>query len=139
MARSFLLRVVHFRATHAYGLVSEDQAGNEARFGPLVHPHPHDFRVEVAVEGTPDPVTGFIMDLGALDALLEAQVVNPLDGAHLNEAVPSFREGRLQPSTEALALYLARTLDEALPPAVRLASIRVWESETLAGEVRLRS
>jgi 6-pyruvoyltetrahydropterin/6-carboxytetrahydropterin synthase len=137
MLRTSLVRIVHFRATHAYGLPGRSLADNTALFGELVRPHPHDFRVEVRVEGPADPETGFVVDLPALDALLHANVVEPLDGAHLNDAVPDFREGRVQPSTEALAAYLARALAGRIPPGARLASVRVWESETLAGEARL--
>lgn len=134
MPTASLIRAVTFSARHHYGRPDRSEEWNEARFGPQRTPHAHDYRVEVTVSGPLDPDTGFVTDLGHLDAALR-EVVEPLDGADLNEAVPEVREGTMQPSTEALALWLRGRLAPRVPAPARLRRIRVWESGRLAGEV----
>ena len=126
-----LHRVVRFRATHAYHRPDWTAAANAEAFGALRAPHSHDFRVEVVVTGTPDPVDGFLLYLPALDDLLERLILAPLDGQHLNDVVEVFRAGRLQPSTEALAQWLGERVGGALPPSLGLVRLTVWESDAL--------
>lgn len=124
-------RVFHFEATHAYGRTDWSLEANAKAFGELIHPHPHTFRVEVVVSGRPDPVDGFVVDLPALDHLLEEQLRKPLAGTHLNEAIAELRAGRLQPSTEMLVGWMADRLLQTLPPSLTLIRLTVWESESL--------
>jgi len=136
MSRASLLRVVRFRATHRYGVSTWSGEENAAAFGALSEVHEHAFRVELAVEGIPHPVTGFVIDLPALDRILLEEVIEPLDGSHLNDRIPEFREGLLQPSTEALARWIGDRVRARISPPTHLRRVRVWESEDLAGEVR---
>ncbi|TVP50018.1 MAG: 6-carboxytetrahydropterin synthase [Gemmatimonadales bacterium] len=136
MSRASLLRVVTFRATHRYGVSSWSEAENTAAFGGLMDIHEHTFRVEVVVEGIPHPVTGFVIDLPAMDRILLEEVLGPLDGSHLNDSVPEFREGLLQPTTEALARWIGDRIRARISPPIHLRRVRVWESDDLAGEVR---
>lgn len=136
MPTSLLLRTLHFRASHRYGLEAWSEEENRRHFGELVEPHAHDFEVEVVVAGTPDPATGFVVDLGALDRLLAREISAPLAGTLLNESVPPFRGGETQPSCEALAGWIGERLRTHLPAGVRLDRVRVREDATLAGEVR---
>ncbi len=129
-----LLRTVAFSARHHYGRSDRSPEWNRERFGDQRHPHGHDYRLEVKVEGTPDPETGFIVDLPRLDRLLDA-VVSPLDDRDLNQAIPEIRDGAMQPSTESLALWFWNRLAPKIPDGARLRRVRVWESDTLAGEV----
>ncbi len=131
-----LTRTVLFRASHRYGRSDWTDAANAEAFGELTVPHPHDYRVDVTVEGAPDPTSGFVVDLVALDRVLEARVRGPLHGRLLNEAVPEFRDGRIQPSCEALACWIAERIGPHVPPPAHLRAVRVAESEVLAAEVR---
>jgi 6-pyruvoyltetrahydropterin/6-carboxytetrahydropterin synthase len=135
-AECALIRVVAFHATHRYGLARWSREENQAVFGALTETHPHAFRVEVEVSGTPDPETGFLLDLVALDRLLEEEIHLPLHGSHLNDAIEAFSEGTLQPSTEALASWIGDRLLSKIPSPARLRAVRVWESESLAGVAR---
>ena len=62
-------------------------------FGEQVEPHAHDWRVEVHVAGPVDPLTGWCVDLGALDACL-ADATTGWDGgdirAHGGDVTTSF-------------------------------------------------
>ncbi|MCA9737403.1 MAG: 6-carboxytetrahydropterin synthase [Gemmatimonadota bacterium] len=131
-----LTRTVRFRAEHHYHRADWSSERNREAFGDTAVPHTHLFEVAVSVSGPVDPETGFLVDLGALDALLEREVRAPLAEQSLNEAVPSFRHGRLQPSTEALAQVLWERLDGSIPLPARLERVVVRESDSLESEVR---
>lgn len=133
MPTASLVRITTFSAHHHYERADRSDAWNEARFGAQRRSHLHDFRVEVTISGPLDPETGFVTDLVALDDLLR-DVVGPLDGENLNEVIPDVREGTMQPSTEGLALWLLDRLSPRIPEPARLRRVRVWESDSLAGE-----
>lgn len=104
-------------------------------FGDSMTPHGHNYSVEVTVRGEVDPETGFVVDLPALDRMLQEEVVGPLDQRDLNQAIAEVREGRMTPSTEALALWFWSRLRDRIPAPARLLRVRVSESDTLAAEV----
>lgn len=133
MPRMQLTRRVRFSAAHRYHRPEWSEERNRETFGPCANPHGHghDYLLEVTVEGEVDPITGFSVDLGALDALLQAQVVAPLDHQHLNFVVADFAEGGLIPTTENILLVIWNTLEVAFPgalPDARLVRLRLHEN-----------
>jgi len=76
--------------------------------------HGHSFQVEVALEGEPDPRTGFVADFGELESAC-ADLRAVLDHRLLNEV-----EGLAQPSLENLALWLWRRLAPRFAPLARV-------------------
>lgn len=128
-----LVRRYGFRASHHYGYADLSEEENRRRFGDQALPHVHDWTVEVEVVGPVDGHTGFIVDLGALDDAVRA-VVGHWEGGDLNRLVPEVREGRLQPSTEALARWLHGRLRPAVPAPARLDRVRVFESSDLGSQ-----
>ena len=126
-------RTVGFRATHRYWKPEWSADKNRAHFGWTSDEpgHPHDYRCAVTVSGPPDPETGMIVDLPALDRLLAEQVVTPLDGKHLNLDIPEFAYGRTLPTCEALAEFLFARIGAGLPEGVALLRVRVAEDATL--------
>ena len=68
--------------------------------------HGHSFRVEIAVRGTPDPESGFIVDFAQLEAAGES-IRERLDHRFLNEIV-----GLETPSLE----HISRFIWDALKP-----------------------
>ena len=135
MDEASLIRTVRFRASHHYGRDDWSEERNARTFGEAVRPHEHEYRVEVTVTGPPDPVSGLVTELGALDALLQREVVEPLQGRSLNEALPPVAEGGAQPGTEVLAAWIFGRLQGRIPGEARLGRIRVWESDELGAEV----
>jgi 6-pyruvoyltetrahydropterin/6-carboxytetrahydropterin synthase len=79
--------------------------------------HGHTYYADVAVTGTPDPVTGMIVDLSVLREQIEV-VRSELDHQML-DTVPDLGA----PTIENLCGYIARRLQEA---ALALVSVRVW-------------
>lgn len=130
-----LVRRVGFTATHRYELPSVSAEENRQRFGPQALPHSHDWELEVEVTGPMDPHTGFVVDLPALDQLLEG-LVAPLRGNDLNGVIPEVRDGTMQPSTESLAAWFWRSLEPQIPGAARLTRVRVYEARDLFAEFR---
>lgn len=130
-----LTRTVRFSAAHRYHRPEWDDARNRAVFGACANPHGHghNYLLEVTVSGEPDPMTGFVVDLGELDRILQEEVVEPLDHQHLNHVVPEFAAGHRIPSTENLVLYLWRRIEPRLGGA-RLVRLRLREDVDLWAE-----
>jgi len=131
-----LERRYRFSASHLYRRPEWDEAANRARFGKCANlpGHGHNYRLYVTVRGEVDPETGFIVDLGRLDALVQEHVVERLDHQHLNAALPEFGEGRAIPSSENLVRWIHQQLADRLPEGSELARLRLEEDEDLAAE-----
>ena len=131
-----LERRYRFSASHLYRRSDWSEAENRARFGKCANlpGHGHNYRLFVTVSGEIDPATGFIVDLGALDALVHEHVVERLDHQHLNAALPEFSEGQAIPSSENLVRWISQQLGERLPAGSRLVRLRLEEDEDLAAE-----
>jgi 6-pyruvoyltetrahydropterin/6-carboxytetrahydropterin synthase len=133
-----LERRYRFSASHLYRRPEWSEEENRSRFGKCANlpGHGHNYRLFVAVRGPLDPLTGFVTDLGQLDALVGRLVLDRLDHQHLNSAVPEFAPGRANPSSEALVGWIHDQLAEVLPPGIELVRLRLEEDEDLAGEWR---
>lgn len=134
--RATLTRRVTFSAAHRYRRPEWDDARNAEVFGKCAWPnwHGHTYVCDVTVGGAIDPVTGFCADLGALDAALRERVVDALDHRNLVLDVPDFAEGKLIPTTENIAAWVAREVQRGLdaapgPSGVRTQVLRVRVAE----------
>jgi 6-pyruvoyltetrahydropterin/6-carboxytetrahydropterin synthase len=79
--------------------------------------HGHTYRIEVSVQGQPDPTTGMVIDLGFLRQRLSG-VRAQLDHHLLDEV-----SGLGIPTLENIAAFIANSLNDLRPP---LSSVRVW-------------
>ncbi|HET7510115.1 MAG TPA: 6-carboxytetrahydropterin synthase [Solirubrobacterales bacterium] len=131
-----LERRYRFSASHLYRRPEWSEEENRRCFGRCANlpGHGHNYRLWLTVEGTPDPRTGFIVDLGELDALVGGRVLDALDHQHLNAALPEFAAGAAIPSSENLVLWIHGRLTAALPAGVDLVRLRLEEDEDLAAE-----
>ncbi|MGH7576608.1 MAG: 6-carboxytetrahydropterin synthase [Longimicrobiales bacterium] len=139
-ARSFarmptaeLTRRIAFSAAHRYHRAEWSDERNHEVFGACSNPygHGHNYVLDVTVRGAIDPVTGFSVDLRALDALLKDEVGARLGHQHLNHAVPEFADGGLVPTCENIAAYLWPRLEGGMPAGVELRRIRLHEEPGL--------
>ncbi|HEX5004507.1 MAG TPA: 6-carboxytetrahydropterin synthase [Gemmatimonadales bacterium] len=128
-----LTRTTGFHAWHRYWRPDWTAEENRAAFGALADPpgHDHHYRCAVTVAGPMDPAMGSVIDLPLLDRILHDEVVIPLDGVHIDQALAEFAPGRTLPTCEALAGWLFSRIAVRLPPAVRLVRVRVAEDDTL--------
>jgi 6-pyruvoyltetrahydropterin/6-carboxytetrahydropterin synthase len=131
-----LERRYRFSASHLYRRPDWSEAENRARFGKCANlpGHGHNYRLYVTVGGEIDPATGFVVDLGALDALVRDRVVERLDHQHLNAVCPEFGEGGAIPSSENLVRWIHEQLADRLPAGSHLTKLRLEEDEDLAAE-----
>jgi 6-pyruvoyltetrahydropterin/6-carboxytetrahydropterin synthase len=136
--RLSLERRYRFSASHLYRRPEWSEEENRARFGKCSNlpGHGHNYRLFVTVRGEIEPVTGFVIDLGRLDALVTQRVVERLDHQHLNAALPEFGSGGAIPSSENLVRWIHGQLVDALPEGVELTGLRLEEDEDLAAEWR---
>lgn len=133
MSSAQLTRTVRFSAAHRYDRPEWSEAENRERFGACNNPHGHghNYALEVCVQGEIDPQTGFSVDLGALDALLQREVVARLDHQHLNHAIEAFGPGGLIPTCENIAAWLWPRIEQGLPQGASLVRLRLREDENL--------
>jgi 6-pyruvoyltetrahydropterin/6-carboxytetrahydropterin synthase len=136
MALCTLTRRVAFAAAHRYRRPEWDDARNEATFGPCAWPHyhGHSYVCDVTVAGGIDPMTGFVVDLGALDAILRREVHERFDHRNINLDVPEFADGKLVPSGENLARFIFERVGDAMRAdglEARVTSVAISEDASL--------
>ncbi|MGO8671695.1 MAG: 6-pyruvoyl trahydropterin synthase family protein [Capsulimonadaceae bacterium] len=86
-------------------------------------PGGHNYLCELTVSGEIDPVTGMVVNIVAIDAVLKASVC-PLDGKLLDRDVRLYRER--PPTPENLALDLYRSCARSVPRECRAESLTLW-------------
>ena len=129
--KTSLTRTVHFRASHRYWIAEWSDEANRAHFGAATEAHPHDYTCAVTVSGVLDPETDMVIELPALDKLIETEVVARFHDKDLNRDTPEFAEGGMLPSCEALARYCFMRIAEQLPAGVTLERVRIAEDASL--------
>mgnify|MGYP006266619279 CR=1 FL=1 len=100
----YVCRKEHFSAAHRLYNPNWTQEENEDRFGICANPnsHGHNFTLTTKVRGVPDPDTGCVMDLKLLGSIIRENVIQPVDGRHLNDEV-DFLSGKT-PSCEVVIM-----------------------------------
>ena len=136
MPVAYLTRVVRFTAAHRYFRPDWSAEQNVRAFGDAALDHGHAYQCQVTVRGTPDPVTGMVMDLGLLDQVLKEEIVERFDHRHLNLDVPEFAYGRTVPTGEMLAVHVWHRVAPRLPGGCALSVVRVQEEPMLWAEYR---
>ncbi|MEO7041859.1 MAG: 6-carboxytetrahydropterin synthase [Gemmatimonadaceae bacterium] len=129
-----LTRRVNFAAAHRYRRPEWDDARNVATFGACAWPnyHGHSYTCDVTVTGPIDPVTGFIVNLGALDDALSRQVTQKFDHRNINLDIPEFADGKLVPSGENLSRYILERVQADLGVDSHVLSVTIAEDNTLS-------
>lgn len=130
-----LTRRYHFSASHR--LHSESLTGGENLrvYGKCNNPHGHghNYALHVTVSGPVDPETGIVLDLAALDRVVEEEVIEPFDHTFLNVDLETFRH--TVPTTENVCAEIfrrlnARLLKEPSGGAARLKKILLEETSS---------
>jgi 6-pyruvoyltetrahydropterin/6-carboxytetrahydropterin synthase len=131
---TYLTRRVTFAAAHRYRVADWSDERNAATFGACARPnyHGHSYVCDVTVTGTIDPVTGFLVDLAALDRALQTEVRDRFDHSNINLDVPEFTNGGLMPTGENLARFICEKLQQALGSTAMVTRVTVSEDATLS-------
>jgi 6-pyruvoyltetrahydropterin/6-carboxytetrahydropterin synthase len=129
-----LTRRYRFSSSHRLHSPALSEAENARLYGKCNNPfgHGHDYVLDVTVGGPLDEATGRVVDLTALDTLIEEQVLGPFEHRNLNREVPAF--AGVVPTTENLAAEIGRRLEGAWAAAfngsgTRLQRIRIEETK----------
>lgn len=133
-------RKYRFAASHRLHTPQLSERENCELYGKCNNPygHGHNYEVEISVHGPVDRTTGHAVDLGELDRLVKAEVLDAFDHRNLNAEIPRFNE--VVPTSENLALELDRRLRARWHTAFpgvwpRLQKIRIAETERNIFEV----
>jgi 6-pyruvoyltetrahydropterin/6-carboxytetrahydropterin synthase len=133
-----LTRRATFSASHYYWNDAWSAEKNEQVFGRCANRngHGHNYTLEVTVAGTPDPVTGFVVDLKWLKGVIEREVLAAYDHRHLNLEVPEFKTAI--PTTENIAIAAWKRLKPSLAElgGAHLRRVRVYETPEIFAEYR---
>jgi len=123
----YLTRQVHFNSAHRLFNPTKSLAWNRRKYGLCTNPHwhGHNYVLEVTVKGQPDPVTGYVIDLGELKRLLLEAIVDPCDHRNLNDEVAFLRN--IIPTTENLVIAFWQQIEARLT-AGRLHCVRLYET-----------
>jgi len=121
-------RRVTFNAAHRLHNPARSDEWNRETYGKCNSPngHGHNYVLEVTVEGSPDPDTGYVIDLGILKNIINERVIEVVDHANLNLDV-EFMAGIL-PSTENFAVAIWNQIEPHVEGG-RLLSVRLRETE----------
>jgi len=131
-----ITRIYEFAASHRLHAPSLSNEENTALFGKCnnVAGHGHNYVLEVTVSGEPDPHTGMIVGLEALDQTVNQNIVDRYDHRNLNVDLPEF-EGK-NPTSEVVALQIFDTLKSVMPDL--LVRVRLHETARSVFEVNAK-
>ncbi|WP_306518588.1 6-carboxytetrahydropterin synthase [Gemmatimonas sp.] len=135
MPRTSLTRRVTFAAAHRYRRPDWSDQENADIFGACAHPnfHGHTYVCDVTVAGPVDEETGFLVDLGFLDQVLQREVRDRFDHRNINLDVPEFADGRMIPTGENLARFICERVQAALAhTTARVIRVHLAEDATLS-------
>lgn len=133
---AYLTVSTHFSAAHRLARPDLSFAENSQIYGKCARPHGHghNYHLEVTVKGELDPRTGMIVDLAALQQIIEEQVIEPFDHNFLNKDVPYFAE--VVPTAENIAIYIRELLRHPIQEiGAQLHKIKLIESPNNSCEV----
>ena len=125
-----LTRAYHFCASHRLHVPEFSAEKNRQLFGKCNNPHGHghNYRVEIGVGGELDAATGRVVDLEALDRIVNERVVKYLDHRYVNEDIAEFKT-RVA-TTEVLGEVIRERLLAVWPPDFPpLRDIRIQETK----------
>lgn len=121
-----LSRAIEFSASLRYAQRDLSEAENRDLFGRKADQHGHNYRLEVTIRGEPDPVTGMVIDIKAIQGLLEREIMERFDHRDLNRDTPYFE--KMPPTPENLAQVIREILVKAFPEGM-LDRIRLQPDE----------
>lgn len=121
-------RRLSFNAAHRVHNPALSDAENTRLFGKCNNPnwHGHNYRLDVSVTGPIDDRTGYVIDLGALKQIVEAEVIQRIDHRNVNLEV-DFMRG-INPTAENIVVACWKVLEPAVAPG-RLSRLTLWETD----------
>ena len=111
----YVSRKEHFNAAHQLYNPAWSEEKNQEVFGPCANAnwHGHNFELIVTVRGTPDPETGYVVDLKRLSDSIKEYITDKVDHKNLNLDV-DFMRGKMA-SCEVLVEEFWKILAPQIP------------------------
>jgi 6-pyruvoyltetrahydropterin/6-carboxytetrahydropterin synthase len=133
---AYLTVSTHFSAAHRLAHPHLSTEENFEIYGKCARPngHGHNYHLEVTVKGDIDPRTGMIVDLVALNQVIENYVIEPFDHTFLNKDIPYFE--KVVPTAENIALYITNLLRSPIQEiGAKLYKVKLIESPNNSCEI----
>jgi 6-pyruvoyltetrahydropterin/6-carboxytetrahydropterin synthase len=133
---AFLTVGSHFSAAHRLALNELSFEENCEIYGKCARPngHGHNYHLEVTVKGEIHPRTGMIVDLVALQNLIDEVIIEPFDHTFLNKDILYF--ATVVPTAENIAVRIAQLLKKPIQEiGATLHRIKLIESPNNSCEV----
>ncbi len=130
----------HFSAAHRLAIPSLSFEENQEIYGKCARPngHGHNYHLEVTVAGEIDSRTGMLVDLGALQSVIDEYVIEPFDHTFLNKDILYFAE--VVPTAENIAVRIADLLRSPIKEiGAELDKIKLIESPNNSCEINCRN
>ena len=133
---AYLSISTHFSAAHRLAHPKLSYEENYEIYGKCARPngHGHNYHLEVTVKGEIDARTGMIVDLPALQKVIDEYVVEPFDHTFLNKDITYFAE--VVPTAENIAIHIRELLRSPIQNlGAQLHKIKLIESPNNSCEV----
>ncbi|MFT5669138.1 MAG: 6-pyruvoyltetrahydropterin/6-carboxytetrahydropterin synthase [Vicingaceae bacterium] len=106
-----ITRRERFSAAHKLARPDWSEEKNLATFGKCSNPnwHGHNYVLWVTVKGTPEPLTGYVVDLSSLGDIIKDKVIQHVDHKNLNVDCEFTKD--LMTSTENIATAIWEQLE----------------------------
>lgn len=133
---AYLTIGTHFSAAHRLAHPQLSDEKNFEIYGKCARPngHGHNYHLEVTVKGEIDSRTGMIVDLGALNQVIEDLVLEPFDHTFLNKDIAYFAQ--VVPTAENIAVHISDLLQQPIRElGAELHKIKLIESPNNSCEV----
>lgn len=134
--KAYITRRERFNAAHKLWVKDWSDEKNKLIFGKCSNKnwHGHNYHLYVTVKGSPDPETGFIMNVKELSDIMKKHVVDKLDHSNMNLDVDFIPEG-MQPTTENLVILIWQQIAAHIKIAgADLHCVKLYETENIYAE-----
>jgi len=128
MPKTQITKIYHYCAAHRYYNEAWTKEENHDVFGVDAKNHGHNYELHVTVTGEMNPDTGWIVDLGKLNSIVKANVLDVFDHAQIEKDIPWFK-GK-QPSSENMVKFMWQEIAKDLTEA-KLVRLRLIETPTI--------
>jgi 6-pyruvoyltetrahydropterin/6-carboxytetrahydropterin synthase len=117
-----------FNAAHRLYLPEWSDEKNQEVFGKCSNPnfHGHNYILETWIDGEIDPVTGFVIDMEVLKAIIKNEVLERFDHRNLNLDCEEFKN--LIPTAENILMVIYKLIRPKLDAKYKL-TLKMWETE----------
>lgn len=123
-----LTRIETFSACHRLNSKDLSEVENQKLYGKCnnLNGHGHNYKVEVAVKGKVNKITGMVMNLTDLKNYINIAIMDVLDHKNLDQDVPFFKNN--VSTTENLAVFIWNSLLSYISPDM-LYSVTIHETD----------